>query len=72
MPDAAARRGASICYEGLAPGDLVPRALLIGLVGYILQSRAFSVVGQSLWNDLPLEQRSLLVRDRQVSQVFLL
>src|ERR1043165_8258161 len=36
--------------------SLVPRARLV-----IKQRRAFSVVGPSIWNDLPLKLRSLLV-----------
>src|SRR6218665_2765622 len=53
VSDLAARR----VLRSAARGELlVPRARLA-----IMQQRAFSVVGPSSWNDLPVELRSLLM-----------
>ncbi len=53
MSDVAARRVLRSASRGHL---LVPRARLT-----IRQCRAFSIVGPSVWNDLPFELRSLLV-----------
>ena len=53
VSDVAARRVLRSATKGML---LVPRARLA-----IGQRRPFSVVGPSIWNDLPLDLRSLLV-----------